>query len=363
MQLFRNWKSKTFIAKSLANNIISPRDLSYVVEAKSWAIRYVGSQVIKNINTSTDIKATITSTNFALRNSLVHFGSLHTIFRGKQPKKLTLNNKYVLSIFHLLPQKSNPFFLVRISNQVFYIHTSCENTKKKIIDKGIPENKVKVIPLGVDLQTFKPADSGKKSSIRQKLNIPKNSFVIGSFQKDGIGWQDGLQPKLEKGPDIFIKTVKEVNKSHPLHVLLIGPARGYVKTNLKKAGVPFTHLGYLPDINEVAPYYSALDAYLITSREEGGPLALLEAWASKIPVISTEVGMVPDIANDKKTALLANSEDVKTLSQKISTLISSKELNKQLTEQAYTQAKKFDWPLIAQRYYNELYKPLLKQHT
>ena len=103
-------------------------------------------------------------------------------------------------------------------------------------------------------------------------------MVIGSFQKDGKGWGEGNEPKLIKGPD----------------VLLTGPARGYVKTGLESLKIPCKHL-YLQDYREIGKYYQALDAYLVTSREEGGPKGVLESMASGIPLISTRVGQAQDL--------------------------------------------------------------------
>ena len=48
--------------------------------------------------------------------------------------------------------------------------------------------------------------------IKHNLGIPEDYLVIGSFQKDGEGWGEGLKPKLIKGPDIFIETIKLIKQ-------------------------------------------------------------------------------------------------------------------------------------------------------
>ena len=127
------------------------------------------------------------------------------------------------------------------------------------------------------------------------MGISKHFIVIGSFQKDGSGWKDGLNPKLIKGPDLFVSTLKLLfSRGYPVFALLTGPARGYVKKELKNV----EYLIFIPILKIIMilyPFIMHLDIYLITSREEGGPMGLLESIACGTPVASTNVGMAKDI--------------------------------------------------------------------
>ena len=145
--------------------------------------------------------------------------------------------------------------------------------------------------------------------MRKKLGIPSTAHCIGSFQKDGIGWDEGMKSKWVKGPDTFLQVVQRLRRDHEICVLLTGPARGYVKSGLERIGVPYRHV-WLKDYGEVAKHYWALDLYIIASRDEGGPLALLESMASKVPVVSTRVGMSVDLLVDGDNGLLSDVDDV-----------------------------------------------------
>jgi glycosyltransferase involved in cell wall biosynthesis len=137
--------------------------------------------------------------------------------------------------------------------------------------------------------------------------------VIGSFQKDGVGWGNGDEPKLIKGPDIFLKVIEKLRHDIPnLFVLLSGPSRGYVKKGLDAMGVPYRH-EYLSEYKDVSRLYDALDLYLITSREEGGPKACLESMAKGVPLVTTEVGQCRDLVIAGKNAMMAPIEDVESL--------------------------------------------------
>ena len=91
----------------------------------------------------------------------------------------------------------------------------------------------------------------------------------------------------------------------PVHFLLAGPRRHWIRRGFKERGIPYTFLGAeLPgddlrentlSLDEIAKLYQGLDAYLITSRWEGAPNSVLECAATKTCVISTRVGQSPDI--------------------------------------------------------------------
>ena len=92
--------------------------------------------------------------------------------------------------------------------------------------------------------------------------------MIGNFQKDGDGWF-GNNPKLIKGPDIFLKVIKILKDKIPnLYIFLTGPSRGYTKIGLRKMGVPFYHR-YFRSYEDIIKSYKSLDTYLFCSREEG----------------------------------------------------------------------------------------------
>ena len=94
--------------------------------------------------------------------------------------------------------------------------------------------------------------------------------------------------------------------------MLSGPARGYVKQGLDEINVPYHHI-YLKAYPNIGKLYQALDLYLVTSRQEGGPKAILESMASGIPIISTRVGQASDLINHEQNGWLADIEDVRAL--------------------------------------------------
>jgi len=122
-----------------------------------------------------------------------------------------------------------------------------------------------------------------------------------------------MEPKLIKGPDIFLKTIELLKLRIPeLYILLSGPSRGFVKEGLTQMGVPLRHV-FPKHYKEVGRLFQALDLYLVTSREEGGPKAILESMASHVPLVTTRVGQAVDLVEHGRNAWMVDAEDVEGL--------------------------------------------------
>jgi glycosyltransferase involved in cell wall biosynthesis len=182
-----------------------------------------------------------------------------------------------------------------------------------VLGTGIEPEKVFRIPIGVDTGLFSRRDAVTRAEARRELGLPDAAFVVGSFQKDGVGWGDGLEPKLIKGPDVLLDVVERVVREVPeLVVLLTGAARGFVAGGLERLGVAYRHV-QLPDLDAVARAYRAVDACLVTSRDEGGPKAVLESMASWVPLVTTRVGQAADLARDGENGWLCDVADAEGL--------------------------------------------------
>ena len=179
-----------------------------------------------------------------------------------------------------------------------------------VLETGLAPEKVHRIPIGIDVEAFRLRPGESRAAARRALDLPDSAFVVGSFQKDGVGWGDGLEPKLIKGPDVFLAVAERLREQVPeTMVLLTGPSRGYVTSGLERLGVPYRH-ALLPDVDAVAQAYEAIDVCLVTSRDEGGPRAVLEAMATGVPLVTTKVGQASDLVRHGENGWLVEVEDV-----------------------------------------------------
>ena len=241
---------------------------------------------------------------------------LQSKFAAPRSQYHRLGNKVLFDYFHGDPSFSPD--LEPLLNQIIKkrakfscVRVSHSAMEEMLLNRGL-EGKVFRIPLGVHLPWFSVQTAESKSAVRQKLGIPQSAVVIGSFQKDGIGWGAGQDPKLIKGPDILLRTLSILRETVPdLFVLLTGPARGFVKIGLEKLAIPYLHVS--PQYPDIGKYYQALDVYLVTSREEGGPKAILESMASGVPLVTTRVGQAIDLVEHQSNGWLAQIEDPEAL--------------------------------------------------
>jgi glycosyltransferase involved in cell wall biosynthesis len=134
-----------------------------------------------------------------------------------------------------------------------------------------------------------------KDDTREKLGLNDSRFLIGSFQRDTEG-SDLVSPKLAKGPDVFVDVVSEFNKHRKfdVEVILAGWRRQYVMRRLDELGIKYMYFDR-PSDNFLNMLYNALDLYVVGSRCEGGPQAVVECAATQTPILSTPVGIAEDI--------------------------------------------------------------------
>lgn len=235
---------------------------------------------------------------------------------------------------------------------------TCSAARRTLDAAGVPATKIVTLPIGVDRKIFQPPEGdAARSAARRALGIPERAIVIGCFQKDGSGWDDDAEPKLVKGPDILAEALVQLGSRYPLHVIIPGPARGYVKKRLGAAGVPFSAPGLVP--REALPgLYHALDVYLSPSRDEGGPAGVLEAMASGVPVVSSKAGIPADLIEPGVNGLLVDVGDAHALAAATADLIERPSVRATLASGGLASIEPYDWRVLGPRYAAELYAPL-----
>jgi len=338
----------TYISASFSNMFkMRFNNYFYIVEPANWSTRWDGLNLSKFIE-----PMCTTIYPFGIKNKLIHFGYPVTPEVVRKMKKW--GNRVVVTWFHINPDDPKNTLIKEMDNTLDLFHTSCTTTRDELIKLGASPDKIVVIPITIDLDYFNNLGVEEKKSLKNKLNLPKNKILIGSFQKDGVGWGDGFEPKWVKGPDIFCDVAERLSLKFDIHVLLTGPARGYMKKRLQEARITFTHkhLDYYPDINQ---YYQVLDLYLVTSRSEGGPKAILESMATRVPLVSTKVGMAKDIIKDGHDGFLVEINDVDRMYRAAEKILSDREIASKLTINAESTVRNYSNSKLAEEYYNKIY--------
>jgi glycosyltransferase involved in cell wall biosynthesis len=259
-----------------------------------------------------EIDTTRSALNFVVFTNIIQSSIIHSVYWPKLltiPRQLFLGKKVICHMTHD-PRVAfeNPNF-EKVTQFVTLWIAHSTGAKVELEKHGL---KALTIPYILDNKKFFPLakNSQEVQSSYDKWNIPRESYLIGSFQRDTEGADLSL-PKLMKGPDIFLDIVRAVYKEkRNIHVILAGPRRFWLKKQLSEAGIPFTYIGkeitdrddYPVNIlaqEEINVLYNLIDIYLVTSRLEGGPVSILEASAAKCKILSTDVGIARDILSPK----------------------------------------------------------------
>ena len=201
--------------------------------------------------------------------------------------------------------------------------------------------KVKVIPNGINLKEFDILIS--KEECREKLRLP--------VEKDIILFLGALIPK--KGPDILLKAMSEVVKKYPDAILILAGS-GMMRKELEelsqklgiKGNVKFT--GFVEE--RLKPlYYKASDIFVLPSiiKTEVFPVTLLEASASGLPMIVSNLSTFKCIVEENFNGLFARKGDKRDLANKILYLLENKDVRKKLGNNAKKKALNFSWNKIA----------------
>lgn len=335
--------------------------VSFITEGANWTIHWVGKSYVEGVEAHYPGTIGLTYKPYKLHDRVVHFGS--QFFWRLWADFLPPSNKVVVTYFHGKhedgPEMSlNIDYLLGNLDRVAHVVTASSLMERRLLDWGVAEDKLSRIPLGVDTALFRPPTEEERRTARARLGVPGGALCIGSFQKDGVGWGEGLEPKLIKGPDVFVEAAARLAKEFPVFVLLTGPARGYVMRGLEKRGVPYGHI-FHKDYQRISTSYHALDLYLVTSREEGGPQALLESMASGVPLVSTRVGMAEDVIKDGVNGALVQVGHMEGLVNKSAELLSDSNMAEDFKAKGRAQAERYDWNSVALQLYDKVYKGLL----
>jgi hypothetical protein len=216
----------------------------------------------------------------------------------KTLKNIDLSNKSIVTTIHHIDWTKIDDFnktFNEIKDITSKFHVICEKVYYDL--KKLTNKPILISNFWINENIF--YNIPNKNILREKYNIPKNSYCIGSFQRDTEGKQKCIKPKLSKGPDILIKIIDDlILKKENLLVILSGRRRNYIINKLKNRDINYL---YFPMVSsdELNELYNCLDMYIVSSRVEGGPRAIIECGIAKIPLISTDVGISNMILDEK----------------------------------------------------------------
>ncbi len=208
----------------------------------------------------------------------------------KVSKKRLGQKKVLCSQYHFDFENYDFDDFYALDKYVDEYHVISKKTEEQL--RTLTDKKITSIPFWINQNIF--YEIKNKKQLRKEFGFSENDYFVGSFQRDTEG-HDLLSPKLIKGPDRFFEIVKEIYKNNKnMKVILTGKRRGYLINKFKESDIPYVYfeMASFVDLNKL---YNLLDLYVVSSRIEGGPQAILECGITKTPIVSTDVGVSSEI--------------------------------------------------------------------
>jgi glycosyltransferase involved in cell wall biosynthesis len=182
----------------------------------------------------------------------------------------------------------------------------------------------RVVPLGFDLAPFTAVNDRSRQAGRTALALAPDAHVVTT-----VGRLTAI-----KQHDLFLEVARLVSAADPRAVFLIagdGELRRQLEERARADGLAdrIRFLGWRRDLDVV---YGATDVFLLTSANEGTPVALIESLAAGVPGVSTDVGGVRDVIETERTGRLARPGDAAALADHVTALLADADLRRRIGE-------------------------------
>jgi glycosyltransferase involved in cell wall biosynthesis len=187
-------------------------------------------------------------------------------------------------------------FLARSTDRLVAVS---EAVKRELVALGVAaEDRFVVVPVAVDLEGF--AAPRERGALRRELGLDGAPL---------IGIVGRIVPVKDHG--LFLAAAARIVRELPQARFLVvgdGTGRPGAEAAARRLGLAdrVSFLGWRSDLPRI---YADLDVLAVCSRNEGTPLAALEAMAAGCPVVATRVGGLPDVISDGETGLLVEAGD------------------------------------------------------
>jgi glycogen synthase len=257
--------------------------------------------------------------------------------RGEPYSRLNANEKFLVSFNWFLR-----FFEEGMLKRAKKIIAVSYFTKWELTNYyNIPENKIRVIHNGVDINKFKPAPNKRK--VKVKLGFNPDDLAIVSVGR--LYARKGLFTLIESMPAVVKRfpnakfIISGKGQSDEMHKLIAHAEKLGVKNN-----IIFT--GYYPD-KKLPLLYQAADIFAFSTFYEHHPFAVLEALSTGLPVVTTTVGGISETIESGKNGFLVEPFNPKAFGEKILYLLGHPAFAQEMGELARkTIVENYDWSIV-----------------
>mgnify|MGYP001279640030 CR=1 FL=1 len=228
---------------------------------------------------------------------------------------------------------------IKHSDMIFAL---TDNTRLEV-QKYLNKNSI-TVPNGVDLDLFKP----DPTNVMVQSYIP-NIVCVSRLEKG-------------KGIECALHAMRLIAKRYPDSKLIVigdGTIRQELEnlTNTLEIEKNVEFIGEVLN-SDIPKYLSSVNIYLLSSLREGFSVSLLEAMAFGLPIISTPVGIAPNVLNEWNNGYLVPVRDPHAIYEAVIKITENPEIKVILSKNSADRAKEYSWSRIIKQYENEYYRIL-----
>ncbi len=243
-------------------------------------------------------------------------------------------------------------FKKRALSEVDHFLAVTEGAKEALIREGCNQNKITIIPMGINIDEFVRHELRSKSHEESGLEI----LFVGRLEAE-----KGIMELL----DAFkLLTRQHKNLNLKLRIIGKGSLRNYIVRRRKEWGISGKIIIEEKSYNEMPNVYQKADIFVLPSKptrfwSEQFGMVLIEAMASGLPVITTRSGSIPEVVDE--AGILVKPGDSKSLYAGFTSLLESPALRKKLSKAGRERViKNFDRQKVAKKIENIYQQCLLK---
>ncbi len=259
--------------------------------------------------------------NIITKGDVVHTAETYSPYthQAVELRKRGIIKKLICTCWETIPHNNEKFARLKQWKQEAYkyvdlFHVPTQRAKQALITEGVHARKIKVIPYGVDLKRFKPSNlQGQALKVKRPLIL-----TVARLEK-------------EKGIEDLEKVARKLPQAD---FLVIGKGRYQFKgKNIETRAVPY---------DQIHTVYQRADLFFLPSRktrtwEEQYGMALVEAMACGLPIVTTSCGAIPEVIGE--AGIIVRERDVAGMTAALRHLLADTAARAQLAKLARARAQ------------------------
>ena len=256
---------------------------------------------------------------------LAHFHDAHAVSIGGAACSRAKVPLRIVSRRVVFPLKNSFFSKRKYTREIDAIIAISESVRDVLVQGGIDPARIEVIPSGIDFSPFE--------------NVPDRDFLRREFGFAADDFLAGIVAYLEdsKGHRTLIEAARLLKARTPkIKIIIVGKgtldlALDKMSKDLQVQDLVF-FLGHRDDVPRIL---ASLDCFVLSSESEGLGSSILDAMASRLPVVATQVGGIPEVVLHDETGFLVPPRSPKALAGAIYELFENRPLARRFGEAGY----------------------------